>query len=497
MHLLPSLVQRRGASTVSVLRGMHDVLPAESRARRGVESSFWSVVSRAGFSEIATPLLESTPLFARTLGDETDIVTKEMYTFASPRAAPDASVAAPTLTLRPEGTAGAVRAILAAGLARGALPARVAYAGPMFRHERPQRGRFRQFTQLGVEAVGGRGGGPADDVEAIDVAATFLRAVLPPQRLLRLDINSLGGDTSAYADALMTFFSKHSDSLSEESRARLARRAPLRILDSKASVDAPIIALAPKICDFWSARDARRFESVQAGLAALGIPFTVAPRLVRGLDYYSHTIFEFSVVAGAAASGGASDGLGTVLAGGRYDKLTALLGSRETLPAIGWAAGLERLLLLVKGADGEPAAPRPFTVAVLPLRASRGAAIPPPEDGAAAGEIVPDGDGPVDDDVMDRHAAILVGVIRAHLPAGAVAVRLPSAGNIRRLLADAAALGASAAVIVGGDELARGVVRVKDMRTGAQSDVELNVCALLGGAHAAAKKITDALRALC
>lgn len=484
--MLLFIAQRRCASTVSVLRGMHDVLPEESRARRELESSFWSVVSRAGFSEISTPLLESTPLFARTLGDETDIVTKEMYTFTSPRASSDATVAAPTLTLRPEGTAGAVRAVLAAGLARGAMAARVAYAGPMFRHERPQRGRFRQFTQLGVEAVGGRGGGAADDVESIEVATTFLRTVLPPQRILRLEINSLGGDTSAYADALANFFSKHRGSLSEDSRARLARRAPLRILDSKAAADAPIIALAPKICDFWSVHDARRFESVQAGLRALDIPFSVAPRLVRGLDYYSHTIFEFSVVSGVAGSGSAAEMLGTVLAGGRYDKLTALLGSREMLPAFGWAAGLERLLLLAKGA-GDAAVPRPFTVAVLPIRAPRGS--------TDIGSAKVDEDAV--DDEMDRHAAILVSVFRAHLPSDAVALRLPSASNIRRLLADAAALGASAAVIVGGDELARGVVRVKDMRTGAQNDVELDVGALLSSAHTAAKKVTDALRALC
>lgn len=418
---------RRAASTASAapVRGMRDVLPAEAALRALLLGHFTRVTALHGYAPIEPPLVEHAALFARSLGAGSDVVAKEMYTLAAPRAGgaapglePGADEAAapppPALTLRPEGTAGVLRALISSGLVR-ALPQRVAYAGPMFRHERPQRGRHRQFTQLGVEAVGCDH--PLTDVEVLGMAHQLLAAVLGSAvgaGRVRLLVNSLGDEATlaAYSAALRGYFSCYTHVLSPDSVARLARGAPLRILDSKAPADAAVVAAAPRIASFLTPAAAARFDAVQRGLAWAGVPFVVAPTLVRGLDYYRHTIFEFVVggegEAGGAAGtppGGSAGQLGTVLAGGRYDGLSGALGGPAGVPAIGWAAGLERLALLTT-LQPPSAAPQ---VVVCPLTsapstwaaaaavndgaqqvappAAEGAPAPPPAAGVVAGAL--------------------------------------------------------------------------------------------------------------
>ena len=452
-------------------RGMPDVLPPLARAHRRLVAAFWALTARAGYAELAPPLLEHTALFARSLGDTSDVVSKEMYSLQSPQgggagssraggsapaadAADAASLLPPpppgtSLTLRPEGTAGVLRAVLAAGLHRGAAPARVAYAGAMFRHERPQRGRQRQFTQVGLELVGASAagaGGALEDVEVIALAAEYLRAVLPPgARQPALLINTLGSDTRAHARALAAHFDAVRAQLSPDSQARLARGAPLRILDSKHPADAPHIARAPPAA--LPPGDAARFDAVLAGLRALGIEARTEPRLVRGLDYYAHTIFEF-VDEGSGGGGGS-----TVLAGGRYDRLPAqLLGGASSggaVSAIGWAAGVERLHLLAGeggGGGGGEGAAAALVVAVLPVGAEDG--------GCGVGAAA-----------LGLWAGCRRGAARG---GGEVSfVPLPPRPSLQWLLAKANATGAGVAVIV----RAEGVL-VKDMRSGAQCGAE-------------------------
>ena len=452
-----------------LVRGMRDVLPTEASARRSVMHAFWGSVGRAGYKEMETPLLESTPLFSRTLGPGSDVVRKEMYTFSPPMAratvANNSGDAEPaTLTLRPEGTAGIVRAVLAAGLARPNSAARVAYAGPMFRYERPQAGRFRQFTQAGVEFLGGAGG-PADDIESIALASDFLRAALPSDAPKpRLVLNSLGGDTKVYALALTAFFKAHRSALSPDSIARLERGAPLRILDSKDVIDAPLIARAPRIEEYRTPGDADRFKIVVEGLTCLGLSPHIEPRLVRGLDYYSHTIFEFFLPQGGK---GAGAGAGAVLAGGRYDRLPRLLGhGGEPLAAVGWAAGVERLVPYARCASLPL---KNCLVAILPV-SSRG-------DGANTNANAKKNE----EAPLDGLAALLAATVRHQLPVGTSVLRLPGAGNVRRLLSDAVAAGARIAVILGDGEVSRGVVAVKDLSTGVQTDIPFDASSLQGG----------------
>ena len=317
-----------GSSTplVKAVKGMNDILPVDIGRWHAVEGAFARSMQRLGYREIRTPYVEPTPLFVRAIGETTDVVEKEMYSFRHHDE---------PLTLRPEGTAGAVRAYVEHGVHNTEPVTRWYYHGPMFRAERPQRGRYRQFYQLGAECIGDAG--PGCDAEMIDALVGFLQdiGIEKPDVFL----NSIGsGDTRArYKEALTAALSPMKDKLSADSQRRLTTN-PLRILDSKHPADAEAIATAPTILDFLSDADRAHWDELRRQLDALGTPYQVDPKLVRGLDYYTRTLFEIK---------GAYDKLGagsTLLGGGRYDGMVKDLGGPE-VPAIGFAAGLERLLI--------------------------------------------------------------------------------------------------------------------------------------------------------
>jgi len=397
------------------VRGTRDLLPDESRRFRAIVERARSVTERYGFGEISTPIFEFTEVFARTLGDTSDIVTKEMYTFEDR--------GGDSITLRPEGTAGVARAFISGGLSQS-LPLKLFYAGPMFRYERPQKGRQRQFHQIGIEILGVSG--PQADVEVIAVGAQILDELGLLGRTV-LELNTLGDLESrrAYRDVLVDYFTGHRDALSEDSRTRLQRN-PLRILDSKDEGDRRVVAEAPSFAEHLSPAAADFFAAVRQGLDDIGIAYEVNQRLVRGLDYYTHTAFEFTTTDLGAQ--------GTVLAGGRYDGLIGAMGGPET-PGIGWAAGIERLAMLA----GEPPPP-PRPVAIVPM-------------GPAA----------------EREAQKLAWSLRRE----GLHVELGYSGNLKRRLARASRAAARAAVIIGDDELSRGVATLRDMDGGEQAEVPL------------------------
>ena len=326
------------------IRGTHDILPDQSRRHRHVVETAWQLAERYGYAEISTPIFEFTEVFKRTLGDTSDIVTKEMYTF------PDRSGA--EITLRPEGTAGIARALISGGLGQS-LPLKFFYAGPMFRYERPQKGRLRQFHQIGIELLGAAS--PMADVEVIALAAHTLDALGVLESTV-LELNTLGDreSRSAYRDVLVAYFSDHRERLSADSIRRLEQN-PLRILDSKNKGDREVVAEAPIFSDYLTEDATAFFDSVCQGLDNIGIAYQLNSRLVRGLDYYCHTAFEFTTEALGAQ--------GTVLAGGRYDGLVETMGGPKT-PGVGWAAGIERLTML-DGTENKAAR----AVAVIPVGA--------------------------------------------------------------------------------------------------------------------------------
>jgi len=311
---------------IQAVRGMNDLLPEESPIWQAVEDNARDVFEEYGYREIRMPIVEKTELFVRSIGEVTDVVEKEMYTFE------DRS--GESLTLRPEGTAGCVRAGMSHGLLHNQVQ-KLWYQGPMFRHERPQKGRYRQFHQLGVEAYGLEG--PDIDAEMLLLTARLW------QRLglghVKLKLNSLGNPEAraAYREKLVAYFSQYRDRLDEDSLRRLDSN-PLRILDSKNSDLAEIIAQAPSILDHLDPESAEHFAALRARLDEQGLAYQVDPRLVRGLDYYSRTVFEWT-----------TDRLGAqdaVCSGGRYDYLVSQLGGRH-VPAVGWALGMERLVALL------------------------------------------------------------------------------------------------------------------------------------------------------
>lgn len=402
-------------SSLQPVRGTQDLLQDDARRHRAVEEIARSLAERYGFDEIATPIFEFTEVFSRTLGDTSDIVTKEMYTFER---------SGESITLRPEGTAGVARAFISNGLGQ-TLPMKVFYRGPMFRYERPQKGRQRQFHQVGVELLGVDN--PQADVEVIALGAHMLGALGLADKVT-LELNTLGDTESraAYREALVGYLTPHINDLSEDSRARLERN-PLRILDSKDGGDKAIVAGAPLFTDFLNETSRDFFQRLREGLTALGIPFTVNPRLVRGLDYYCHTAFEFTTTALGAQ--------GTVLAGGRYDGLIKQMGGPPT-PGIGWAAGVERLAMLL---ESPPSPPRP--IAVIPVG--------PQAEGLA--------------------------LILAHrLRHGSFAVDLGYSGNLAKRMKRANKARARAAVILGEDELARNAATVRDLDSGEQQEIALD-----------------------
>ncbi len=346
-----SEVDERPVEKLQSLRGMVDLLPAHTPLWQRLEATAREHFRRAGVAEIRTPLLEVTELFARGIGEATDVVGKEMYSFLDKGER--------RCTLRPEGTASVVRAAIQHGLLSQG-PQRLWYGGPMFRYERPQAGRQRQFHQIGLEFLGFAD--PRSDVEAIAVAWDLLAELGVGG--LALELNSLGSsdDRARYRSELVAWLEVRRDQLDSDSQARLATN-PLRILDSKNPETQALLAGAPTLAGALAPGSRERFAAVQAGLEALGIPFQLNPRLVRGLDYYSHTAFEItSSQLGAQA---------TVCGGGRYDGLVEQLGGPAT-SAIGWALGMERLVLLLEQLDSQRSAPAPDLYVV-----SRGTAAEP------------------------------------------------------------------------------------------------------------------------
>ena len=397
------------------VRGTHDLIGDEARSHLAIAGAAREIAERYGFAPMATPIFEFTEVFQRTLGDTSDIVTKEMYTFEDK--------GGNSLTLRPEGTAGVARAFISGGL-QNELPLKCFYHGPMFRHERPQKGRQRQFHQFGVELIGVAE--PTADVEVIAMAADILDT-LGILSETTLELNTLGDAQSKeqYREALVAYFSGVSDKLSEESRDRLVRN-PLRILDSKDAGDRALLADAPRFDDYMTEEAAAFFAAVQDGLETVGVAFKRNPHIVRGLDYYSHTAFEFTTEALGAQ--------GTVLAGGRYDGLIETMGGPRT-PGVGWGAGLERLAMMT---DAAPAVTRAITLVGL----------------GEAGE---------------REALRLSGVLRH----AGLTVELVYKGGLKRGLKRADRINAAVAVLIGDDELERGTVTVRNLDTCEQSDVAI------------------------
>ena len=402
-------------ASLQPVRGTHDLLPDEARRARHVTETGRVIAERYGYDEAATPIFEFNEVFARTLGETSDIVTKEMYTFTDK--------GGDLITLRPEGTAGIARALISGGLSQH-LPLKFFYAGPMFRYERPQKGRLRQFHQIGVELLGVAE--PAGDIEVIALGAAILDA-LGVQGNTTLELNTLGNTESrrAYRDTLVEYFSDHRTDLSADSLDRLERN-PLRILDSKNEGDRKIVDGAPEFDDSLDVESQAFFAEVCAGLDALGIRWTRNSRLVRGLDYYCHTAFEFTT--------GALGAQGTVLAGGRYDGLVGQMGGPAT-PGVGWASGIERLSMLI--GDG-PAKPR--AIAVIPLG-----------------------------DAAEAVALKLTDKLRrAGLP-----IDLGFRGKMKQRMKRANTINARAAVILGDDELAQSSATVRDLDSGEQELVPL------------------------
>ena len=403
-------------SDLQPVRGTHDILPEDHRRHRQVTETARQIAARYGYEEISTPVFEFSEVFKRTLGETSDIVTKEMFSFEDR--------GGEQLTLRPEVTAGVARAFISGGLAQH-LPLKFFCQGPMFRYERPQKGRQRQFHQIDVELLGVDG--PLADIEIISLAAHILDALGVADKVT-LELNTLGDTESrqSYRTKLVGYLEGFKDKLSEDSLARLDRN-PLRILDSKDQGDRAVIADAPLLEDRMNDASKAFFEDVQKGLKTAGIEYKINPTLVRGLDYYCHMAFEFTTETLGAQ--------GAVLAGGRYDGLIEAMGGPPT-PGTGWAAGVERLALMIAEPPG-PARP----VAVVPI-------------GQAA----------------EAEALSLVQRLRR---AGFTA-DLGFSGNLKKRLKGANKANAVAAVIIGEDELAKGAATVRDMKTGEQTEVKLS-----------------------
>ena len=392
--------------------GMKDVLSADIGLWQHVERQARAVMDAYGYEEIRVPVVEHTDLFKRAIGEFTDVVEKEMYTFTDQ--------GGDSLTLRPEATAGIVRAAISNGLLRGAR-LKLWCQGPMFRHEKPQKGRFRQFNQIDLEAIGFAG--PDVDVEIIALTARLWK--LLGLTRVKLQINSLGTPESrkAYRALLQDYFRRHLDALDDDGKRRLEGN-PLRILDSKHPPTQEIVKNAPVLTEHLDPESQAHFAELRAGLDALGIAYTVNPRLVRGLDYYSRTVFEWI-----------TDALGSqdaVCSGGRYDGLIAQMGGEST-PAIGFAMGVERVVELVRLAGVSPATPVPDVFVM------------------AQG------------DAAQRGALALAEKLRDQFPGHGIVLHCGSA-KFKTQFRRADESGARVALVIGEDELARGVVAVKPLR---------------------------------
>ena len=396
---------------IQSIRGMHDILPDAVHVWQHLERCLRDILGAYGYQEIRLPAVEFTELFARSIGDVTDIVEKEMYTFQDRNG--------DLLSLRPEGTAGCVRAGVEHGLLHNQVQ-RFWYQGPMFRHERPQKGRYRQFHQVGVEVFGVPG--PDVDAELMAITARLWRAL--GLRNLRLELNTLGTPASRqqYRERLIAYFEEHRTALDAEALRRLHEN-PLRLLDSKHPDTAAVAREAPTLLDDLDADSRAHFEGLRGHLDALGIEYTHNPRLVRGLDYYTHTVFEWITDELGAQ--------GTVCAGGRYDGLVEQLGGRAT-PAIGFAMGLERLVSLLLDQTAVPEVTGPDVYLV-----------------------VPDDSGP--------QALVLAERLRDQLP-GLQLVLNCGGGSMKSQMKKADRTGARYAVILGAEEIAQGTALVKSLR---------------------------------
>lgn len=397
------------------VRGTKDLIGEDARRHFHVVETARRIAATFGFDEWSTPIFEDTRVFARGLGDTSDVVMKEMYSFTDR--------GGDSLTLRPEATAGVCRALVTNGLTQS-LPQKVFYTGPMFRYERPQKGRYRQFHQIDVEVLGSDA--PLADAEVISCGWTILQALGVAEDTV-LELNTLGDRESrdAYRAALVEYFTAHKAGLSEDSLLRLERN-PLRILDSKDEGDRRIVADAPTIEPYLTDAAATFYDTLRSHLARFQVPFRQNWRIVRGLDYYSHTAFEF--VTSRLGS------QGTVLGGGRYDGLVEEMGGPHT-PCVGWAAGVERLAMLM----AEPP-PAPRSVVLVPLG--------------------------------DAAEAVALETLLALRQAG-IRAEIGYRGNLKRRMERANKTGARAAIILGDAEIARGVAQVKDLTTGAQDEVAL------------------------
>jgi histidyl-tRNA synthetase len=394
---------------------MRDLLPPETEVWARVESTARSVFARYGFAEIRTPVVEETELFVRGVGEATDIVGKEMYTFADKNGK--------SLTLRPENTAPVARAFAEHGLREWPQPVRLFYIGPQFRYERPQRGRYRQFHQIGAELIGDAG--PWSDAEIVLLLMSFLQE-LGFRDLVAL-VNTVGDAESraAYRDRLRSYLSPHAEKLGEDSRRRLDTN-PLRILDTKSPAEIELLASAPRLEECLNEASARHFRDVLTTLERCGVTVEVTDRLVRGLDYYTHTVFEI-----------VSPGLGAqnaIVGGGRYDQLIEELGGPPT-PAIGFAIGLDRLIEILPAATRERRAAEPVFYAV------------------AVGEVAP------------LEVLRLAEEMRAQ---GCTVMPELQSSSMRTALRRADKLGVDYVALLGKDELEKDEVTIKDFRSGDQ-----------------------------
>lgn len=397
------------------VRGTHDLLPEVQAKHNMITDTARRLSERFGFQEMSTPVFEFSDVFKRTLGEASDIVNKEMYTFSDRNGE--------ELTLRPEGTAGIARSFISEGLSQR-TPFKIFYNGPMFRYERPQKGRQRQFHQFGVELMGTPS--PFADVECLALAYEILKG-LKVDGVSQLEINSIGDEESraAYLKALVEYLEAKKASLSPDSQKRLLVN-PMRILDSKDPGDQALLTNAPVISDFYNAVSKDFFGAVTSSLSDFGIPYKLNPFLVRGLDYYCHSVFEFKT-----NSLGAQD---AILSGGRYDNLVKIMGGPAT-PSVGWAAGVERLVML-----SPLEAPKPRPVAIVPVHAS--------VEGKAF-------------------------QIAYQLRASGIFAEIGFSGNMSKRMKRAADRDSYATVLIGPDELQNGKVMIKTMDSGIQETVDI------------------------
>lgn len=401
------------STNLQAVRGTRDLLPEECERFRFINNTSYELAQLYGYGEIVTPIFEFTEVFKRTLGDTSDIVNKEMYTFLDR--------GGDSLTLRPEGTASIARSFISEGMAQN-IPVRWFYSGPMFRYERPQKGRYRQFHQIGVECLGINS--PLADVECLTLSFDILKALHLIDKV-QLEINTLGDSESRvrYREQLVGFLEKYKQDLSKDSQERLDKN-PLRILDSKDERDQKILADAPDLMHCLTDEAKKFFDKVEEGLTQVGVPFVKNPRLVRGLDYYCHTVFEWTTSHLGAQ--------GAVLSGGRYDGLIQSMGGPST-PGVGWASGVERLSLLLEESNFSLAAKKKIAVIIA-------------------------------DEVAESKSLQLAHQLRQK----GFQVEIPLSGNIGKKFKRADKMECAWAVILGDAEIKAQTLTLKDLKAGSQ-----------------------------